>query len=327
MAEISNAGCKELLLPRMFMAIASGIATQFFFMTLVILITRLSVTHPLYWLQDTYSFVTCLRLWCYFFVLVTIIFLQVIICSRNYLTAPPYLKSRFNAFWAMFTPHNFFVGGLYLTISVVLVWLHLSLEGGEYHSLTTYCTSKEGTCLVEKHYFLLLGGLWAGLYYFTKTNFFGPRYLQFPIIPQSKIVQVKRGVGDIAPSAMISAIWPTLYLLGLYYFLGTYFRGFVVTTLFLSMEEEPLDGFSRLLNLSLMIHAWLYTALFVFTMDTMHILFQAYLTEWMAFDIGHRVVFGNEKPMVTLPEALAMDKVCSKFLLLLLRLLLMLKHL
>lgn len=111
------------------------------------------------------------------------------------------------------------------------------------------------------------------------------------------------------PSAMFGAVWPALYLLGIYYFLGTYFRGIAASTLFLALEGEPLDGISRLFNPSLIFHIWLYAALFVLTMNTMHLLFQAYLTEWTPFDISKTTVFNNESQSVTLPEALAMETV------------------
>lgn len=308
MTEMSHSGSKLLLGRRMFVAMVSSIVVQFMLMSFVILITNLSITHPLSWLRDTWSIVTCFRMWCYFVVLAAVIILQGVICSKDYLNAPPLMRSRFDAFCGMFTPHNFILGGLHIAIGIVLVWLHLSLEGGAWGSLTETCKTIHGYCLVEQHYFLLLGGLWTGFYHFARTNFWVLRYLDFPPIPQSKFLYVKRGVADLLPRAMAVAIWPTVYLLALYYFLGAYFRATTLSIFFLNFEAEPLDTLAGLLNLSLVFHAWLYAALFIVTIDTMHLLFQACLTEWTPFQMTNQHVFNAENSNVTLVEALAMEK-------------------
>ncbi|XP_015590248.1 nucleoporin NDC1 [Cephus cinctus] len=309
MTDICKAESKEFLYRRIIMAIASSIIVQFFFMSCIILITNLSILHPLTWIQDTWKIITCFRTWSYFIILATLIFLQGIICSKNYLNKPLYLKSRFVIFCNMLTPHNLLVGGLHILIGGVLVWLHLSVAGGKYSSLTAACQTLDGSCLVEEHYFLLLGGFWTGLYYFAKTNFFNFQYLQFPIIPQSKFSKMKRGVIKSLPSAMLSAIWLTLYFAVFYYFLGGYCRKAILAIFFMSLETLPLDRLSGLFNVSLLFHLWLYAALFVITMNTMHLLFQAYLTEWVPFDIGQCSVFKNESSGLTLPEILTMEKV------------------
>lgn len=309
-AAITHRGCKELLFQRMLMAVISSIVVQFFFMSCVILITNLSITAPLSWLQDTWAILTCFRMWCYFIVLAIVIILQGLVCSRNYLNAPPFAASRFAMFCNLLTPHNFMVGGLYLTIGIVLVWLHLSLEGGKRSSLTTHCNTINGNCLVEEYLFLILGGLWTGIYYFAKTNIFGLHKLQFSIIPQSIFTQIRRGISTLLPQAMTSAVWPSLYFFGLYYLIGTYLRGMAVSALFINVENDPLDKVSTLLNVSLILHCWMYATLFVLTMNTMHLLFQAYLTDWMPFEIGQSIYSTSTSAVtITLSEALIMDKV------------------
>ncbi|XP_012271442.1 nucleoporin NDC1 [Orussus abietinus] len=304
-----KAGCKELLAKRILAAIISSIILQFFFTTCVILITNLSIVHPLSWLRDTWGIITRFETWSYYLALAVIIFLQGAICSRNYLNAPPCLNSRFAILCNIFMPRNLVMGSLYMVIGSTLVWLHLSLEDGRYGALTRSCDIKEGSCLVEEHYFLLLGGMWAGIYFFLKTNSFSFHYLQFPIIPQSKFSQVKRGIEVALPMVMLSAVWPTLYYLGIYFIFGAYLRNAALTTLFLHLENEPLSRITGLLSLSLIFHMWLYMSLFALSMNVMHIIFQAYLTQWIPFEVARTAVFSNETLNVTLPEALSMDKI------------------
>lgn len=309
MVEITHPGCKEILKWRMFWAVASSIFVQFIFMSCVILMTNLSLTSPLSWLKDTWNIITCFHMWCYFFVLAIVTMLQGYVCSKNYLNSPPFTDTRFSIFCSLFTPHNFMIGGIYLMIGTVLVWLHLSLEDGHYSKLTKPCKTLDGNkCLVEEHLFLQISGVWTGFYYFTKTNIFGLKNLQFPIIPESKFSQIKRGISGILPTAITSAISPTIYYLGFYYFFGQYIRSLSTKILFLNFEDDSLDKLSKLINLSLIFHAWLYSTLFVLTMNSMHLLFQTYLTEWISFEIGQSV-YNNSQQTITLPEALSMDSV------------------
>ncbi|XP_057327350.1 nucleoporin NDC1 [Microplitis mediator] len=319
---VENVGCKELLFKRILLAITASIIVQLIFMSSVILIKNIDMTSPLSWFQDTWKIITCLKMWLYMVIFSTIIILQGIILSKNYLnySYSPYAQSRFIIFCRLFTPHNLIIIFMYLISGIVLVWLHLALEDGKYSSLTKKCstnisTTITSTCLVEEHLFLLLGSLWTGIYYFTKTNIFVFHRLQFPLIPLSKFTQVRRGISNLVPITVINAIWPTLYFIGLYYFIGSYLKKFIASLLFIHTEEQqPLDSIWRLLNLSLILHSWLYTSLFGLTINSMHLLFKAYLTEWMQFEIGQQLnVYNNVnqqlKVTITLPDALTMSKV------------------
>lgn len=308
MAEITNRGCKDILFPRMIWAIASSIFVQFIFMSCVILITNLSLTSPLSWLKDTWDMITCFQMWSYFMVLAGVIIFQGIVCSKNYLKSPSFTDTRFSIFCSLFTPHNFMIGCIYIVIGAVLVWLHLSLEDGNYSYLKKPCKKIDGSCLVEEYLFLQIGGIWTGFYYFTKTNIFGFKNLQFSIIPELKYCQVKRGINNVLPTAMTSALLPSIYYTVFYYFCGQYIRKITTTMLFINFEDESLDQLSKLINISLIFHTWLYATLFALTMNSMHLLFQAHLTEWMPFEVGQNI-YNNNCPSITLPEALSMNSV------------------
>lgn len=316
-----HGGCKELLFKRILMAITFSIIVQFIFMSSVILIENVDMTSPLSWIEDTWKIIACLRMWCYMIIFAMMITLQGIIFSKNYLnySYSSYAQSRFVMFCNLFTSHNLMVILMYLINGIVLVWLHLTLVDGKYSSLTKTCrrnisTTISSTCLVEEHLFLLLGGVWTGIYYFTKTNIYVFHRLQFPIIPQYKFTQIRRGISTLLPITVMNAIWPTMYFTGLYYFIGSYIKNFVASSLFIHTEEEQsLDSVWRLLNLSLILHSWLYTSLFALIINSMHLLFNAYLTEWMKFEIGSQInIYNNVNQQditTTLPDALAMSKV------------------
>jgi nucleoporin NDC1 len=306
-AEIIRANCKELLVKRMFFALATSIIVHFILMSGVILVTNLKITHPLEWIQNTWNVITCLRMWTYFLIFSMVIFLQGIICSKDYMNPISYASSRFVKFCHIFTLHNLLVGSLYTLLGGILAWLHLSVQDGKFSSLVKRCEKLPGYCLVEEHYFLLLDGFWIGLYFFTSTSFLGSRNLQFSIIPQSKLSQVKRGIQIMITNTLLDAVWPTIYFLGFYSVFGNYCRSFFTSPFSLSIEDIPLDKISRLLSLSLIFYAWLHAVLFVLIIQSMHLLFQAYLTEWIPFDIDKIEL--TEKSKISLVDALTMEKI------------------
>ncbi|XP_076239665.1 nuclear division cycle 1 [Calliopsis andreniformis] len=308
MIQTNKKGCKELLMQKMFFAITSSIIVQFFLLCCLLLITNLNTDCGL-WLQNTWEAVTSFRMWSYFCILSTVTFFHGIICSKSYLNCPPYLKSRFAKFCSIFTSQNILLGILHIIIGGLLVWLHLAVKGGTYSFLTTECNVLYGTCLVEEHYFLFLSGLWSGLYFFLKTNIFRVNYLRFPIISLSKLYRFKIEIYSLLPLLMGKCIWSSLYYLISYYFLGSYCRSLILFLASTQLESEPLNSISRLLNLSLVFHLWLYQLIFILTIDSIYLLFEVHLTEWVPFEFKQHNVFNNDNLEVTLPEVLSMDKI------------------
>lgn len=303
----SSIGCKELLMRRMFMAIITSVFAQFIFMSCVIMIINFRIMHPLAWIVNTWSAVISFRTWSYFLILASVIFLQGVICSKDYLNSPFYRKSRFAVVCNMFKPHNLLVGGLHVLVGGVLVWLHLSLQDGSLGSLTGACDDG-GTCLIEENFFLMLGGLWIGLYFFLKSNFY-TKHLQFPIIPRSTFSQIKSGIGYLLPHAMLNSVTPVLCFVFFYYINGGYCREVILSVFSIRMKDLPLDTIYGLLNLSLIFYSWLFTSLFILTMNTMHLSFQSHLTQRVVFDIEQRSAFVDQSSGMALVEALATDKI------------------
>lgn len=308
MMQMNKKGYKELLMQRMFLAIISSITVQFLLVTFLLLITNLNMDYNT-WIQNTWTAVTSFRMWSYFCVLATVTFFQGIICTKNYSNMPPYSKSRFIKFCGIFTSQNILMGILHVTIGGLLAGLHLSIKGGKYRFLMSECSVIYGTCLMEEHYFLLLSGFWSGLYFFLKTSIFHIKYLKFPIISSSKLFRFKAGISSLLPSLMAQCIWPTLYYLIGYYFLGPYCCSTILFLASAQLESEPLSDIPSLLNLSLIFQLWLYQLIFILAIDSMYLMFEIYLTEWVPFEFKQSSVFSTDESGVKLPEVLSIDKV------------------
>ncbi|XP_078034615.1 nuclear division cycle 1 [Augochlora pura] len=308
MLQTNKKGYKELLMQRMFLAIISTIVIQFFLISTLLLITNLNTNYES-WLQSTWTAITSFRMWSFFCNLATVTFFQGLICSKNFSNNPPYMKSRFAKFCKLLTSQNILMCVLHVISGGLLVWLHLLVKGDTYNFLTTECKIVYGTCLIEEQYILFLSGFWIGLYFFFKTSSFRMNYLKFPIISLSKMFQFKTKMYSILPSLMVKCTWPVLYYLIAYYFLGFYCRSIILFLTSAQLENEPLSSITNLLSLSLIFQLWLYHLTYVLTIETMYLLFNLYLTEWVPFDLKQSHTFSNDDNGISLPEALSMVKI------------------
>lgn len=307
MIEIDKKDCKKLLTQRMLLAVVSSIIFQFLLVYCLVLFTNLSIDY-VHWLSNTWTTVTSLRMWIYLLILTAVTFLQGVFCIKIYLHSPPYYKSRFAKLCATLTVQNLCLKASYIIMGGILVWLHLSLKGGTYSSLTADCSIVYGTCLVEEYYFLLFSGLWSGLYFSIKIDD-SMKYFRFSIIAQSKFLRLRQGIYAMLPKLMVSSTWSTLYYMAVYYFLGSYCRRVLLSLISVQTEVEPLDNMSRLLNLTLILQLWLHQFIFILTIRSTYLLFEIYLTEWIPFKFGSSGAYSTDASELTLIDALSMDKI------------------
>lgn len=307
MIETEKKACKKLLTQRMLLAVVSSLTLQFFLVCCLVLFTNLSVNY-VHWLRNTWTTVTSLRMWIYLCILAGVTLLQGVFCSRIYLHSPPYYKSRFARLCATLAVQNLCLRASYIVMGGILVWLHLSLKGGTYGSLSADCSIVYGTCLAEEYYFLLFSGLWSGLYFSVRTND-SAKYFRFSIVPQSKFLRLRRGIYATLPRLMVSSAWSTLYYMAVYYFLGSYCRGALLSVISVQTEAEPLDNMSRLLNLTLILQLWLHQFVFLLTISSTYLLFEVHLTEWTPFKFGSSGVYSADASELTLVDVLSMDRI------------------
>lgn len=291
---------------RMTLAVVTSVTLQLSLVCCLVLLTNLNTDYTR-WLEDTWTTIMSPRMWAYFTVLAMVTFLQGFICSKNYLHPPPYYKSRFVKLCKTLRIQNLFLRALYIVIGGILVWLHLSLR--KESSSTADCSVVYGTCLMEEYYFLLFSGFWSGLYLSIKTGNSAGKYFRFPIIAQSKFLQLRQRIYTMLPTLMISSMWSTLYYMAIYYFMGSYCRQTLFPMISMQMEVKPLDTVSRLLNLSLILQLWLHQFIFILIINNTYTLFEIYLTEWAPFKFGLSGAYTPDSSEMTLIDVLSMNKI------------------
>lgn len=292
---------------RMVLAVVTSVTLQLFLVCCLVLLANLSTDYA-HWCEETWATMMSSRMWAYFTVLVMVTVLQGFFCSKNYLHPPPYYKSRFIKLCRSLTIQSLLLRASYIVIGGILVWLHLSLRRESYSS-SADCSVIYGTCLMEEYYFLLFSGLWSGLYFSTKTGDSARKYFRFPIIAQSKFLQLRRRIYTMFPTLMISSMWSTLYYMAIYYFMGSYCREALLSMISTQMEVKSLDTVSRLLDLSLISQLWLHQFIFILIISNTYMLFEIYLTEWAPFKFGLSGAYTPDSAEMTLIDVLSMDKI------------------
>lgn len=306
MFEINRKDYSGLLKKRMLVALICNVALQFILLCSLIFIINLNLNITL-WMQNTWDSILSLKLRIYFLIFVGL--LQGIIYCNYYLHRQPYIKNRFEKLQHIFTSQYLLRGILSVLMGCNVVWLHLSLKKGNHNLLIDNCNILYGSCLIEEHYFLIIGGLWTGFYVFLTTAWSNQRYFHFNIIPLTKFSKFKTGICTILSTLTYISFWPVIYFMIGYYLMGSYMREFILSITSAQIEVKPLDSLSRLLSISLIFYLWAYQSVLIFVSKTTTLLLEIFLTEWIPLEIQQANVFNNNVSMITLADVLSSDDI------------------
>lgn len=174
----SVTGNAEVHVWKMRSAVIWSIILQFLLLFVFIFSVNFNIFHPLSWLTDCVYIFLSLHVWLKLLVFLIIIFIQGEVCKKDYVTGPLYYSSRFEKVKHMFSMRNVLLLLLHMVIGFTVFWIYSSMS--VYSSLMEQCeiistTQSSEYCLIEEKLFMLLGGLWLGVYYFAKDYIFGSR--------------------------------------------------------------------------------------------------------------------------------------------------------
>lgn len=169
--------------------------------------------------------------------------------------------------------HNLVIFGLNLIVGAILMWLILRLRG---KSVIRIC-SDNVYCLNEDSFYLILCGMWNGMYYFYKT-YISERNLMFPVIYQRKILHIKSELLPLFKKCLGFAIMPTICFIFLYSMCGEIMITKVIQ--FFEIERENSST-----GMMMYLQLWLNGALFYYKMNLNKTFFNVFLTEPITFPL------------------------------------------
>ncbi|XP_044728606.1 nucleoporin NDC1 [Chrysoperla carnea] len=300
----NNIGVKEILLWRLSTAVVWSVISQIFILTLFLAIVNLNILHPIDGLSIVFNTIFSWRTVFYLVPLAGITFAQGVICSKEYISGNPFLSTRFAIIINLLSIRSIILCGLHTLSGLMTVWLYLTLlQIQNYNSIVKICANGLLKCLNEPNLFLTISGLWIGFYYFIKEHLVSAKNIFFPVIEQNPFLQIKSTMFNLFSTSIFNASLPIGYYLLLFYVYGGYLRNYVLSLSYLEFEDQPLDSIQGLFQPTLILCAWLFASLFVFTMSSMELLFKVNLTRQHNFPITT-----PSTTVLTLSEAICLGK-------------------
>uniref|UniRef100_A0A1B6LNX9 Nucleoporin NDC1 n=1 Tax=Graphocephala atropunctata TaxID=36148 RepID=A0A1B6LNX9_9HEMI len=294
---------------RMRVAILWSLVMQLILLFVFILLVNTDFLHPITWLRNCVHTFMSLGVWLKLFALILIIYIQGEVCKKDYVTGPTYHSTRFQKICKVFSLRNLLLLLLNMVIGATIFWIYSTISGQFYESLTKQCNVNinSETCLVEEKFFLLVGGIWLGMFNFANDYMFGSRALSFPLIQQYKLYRMKTALKKKIQQSVKGSIFPTIEFLIFYYFYGGYVRNKFMEFTSYRLYNEPIDTISGLLNIKLILSLWLFSTIFIIALQMMELLFNVYLTEHCTFPI--MVVEPSSQSCMNLIDALKLSNV------------------
>lgn len=269
-------GCKELLLKKLSYAVIASIVSQLAIIFVYLLVINFSLLHPLDWFVITSKTFTSVSTWLYVVPFLSIIFAQSVICAKDYVFRSSYNVSRIQKILSTISLRNALLFGLHVFSGGLLIWLYLSLAGGQYSSV--FSIDKQDRYQLNRHTFYLIScGFWIGLYYFMRIYTFEKRIL-FPVIHQPKLLQFKSGLIPLVQNSYKGAIWPVIYFMVIYFFLGKAMENYINEMFQLHKPDHSLSYFTFFLS-------WFFSTIYLLVMNLMRFFFELFLTEPIDFPI------------------------------------------
>lgn len=313
----SNAST-EIHVWRMRKAVGWSIILQFMMLFVFILISNLNILHPITWFGNCFGIFVNLSVWVKVIVLVIIIYIQGEICKKDYVSGPVYYPSRFKKIKHVFILRNLLLLLFHMVIGCTVFWIYSSIPGSAYEFLSKPCGSTQNTlsqhrptehCLDECKLFLILGGLWLGIYYFINDFIFGSRSLSFPLIQQYKLYRVKAALKQSIKKSLKTSAVPVALYVSMYFFYGGIVHAKIIGMLTLSPRTEsvPLNSIQGLMNIHLLFTLWLFSSIFIVALQVMELLFNVYLTEHSVFP--HTATMLTSGNCLSLLDSLKMSNV------------------
>lgn len=270
-----NNNFKEVLLKKLSYAVTCSVLSHLIVICMYIFIINFSV-QPLQWLRQTLSTLTSFTTWLHLIPFASIIFAQIMICARDYVLKGTCQLTRFRRFISVFSVRTFLLGLLHVAVGGVGVWLYLSLSESQYQNLYSSCKDNH-QCLVEGSFFMILSGLWTGIYVFVQVCL-SDKNLIFSVIQQHKLLQFKARFLPLLKESKEAAFYPTAYFFLIYYSSGSYLRDLFAQSFKLHVQEE---------NLSILLYGyvWIFATLYLLNMNLMCFFFELFLTEPIEYPI------------------------------------------
>ncbi|XP_022919894.2 nucleoporin Ndc1 [Onthophagus taurus] len=290
----SNVGCKDLLLKKLSYAVISTVCTQILLLITVIVFSNWSLLNPTQWPMELFTTLRSFWTWFYLLPYLGLIFIQSLICAKDYVMKKNCSSTRIGDFLSMFTIHK----GILLTLNVLgggfFFWVYLQLIKSNLSE-----DDQKGSEVDENYFFMVMFGVWIGIWNFFL--FYGNKnQIIFPVVQQRKwIIFLSKLTFNL--KASLKDVFVPIFLYGIIYL----FYGKEVQEYFL-MNPDTTSSFNK----KTIIYTIFLGALYILNTRLMRFFFEVFLTEHYQFLIhsGSEFSLNNYKDF-TLKDGILTDSI------------------
>nr|XP_029716587.1 nucleoporin Ndc1 [Aedes albopictus]XP_029716588.1 nucleoporin Ndc1 [Aedes albopictus] len=299
---------RKICVERFIYAIVYSVAVQFVLLTVFLLLVNFSLLHPVAWIVGSFRLMVSLSTWIWILPLVSAVIVHGVFLAKSYLAGIRYCPTRFQQIYRSIITQSILLV-VNCVVGFLTAWLYTRFLRDDYRIMFL---PKEGggSILNEKYLFLLLGGTFAGIYYFIR-NQSERLVLSFPVIQQPRYLQIRAHLYSVIYRSLFTSFVPTLTYVSFYYTFNCFYFRYKLAGMFQNVtlaEESSLGAlYSVLTDLRLILYCWVLSSQILSNMNLMQVLFHIFLTEYRPFPV-EKTSLANDS-QVTLVEALACDKI------------------
>lgn len=293
---------KKICVRRCFTALIYSVSAQYALLFLFLLFINFSPLHPISWLTTSLYSICSWYTWLCIIPLISLVIVYGIVLGKLYIAKHEYFASRFALLFRKAVPLAIFLL-LHILIGFMTAWLYAKFIHTDYNHFYSKCLD-ESNCINAAYTFIILNGIYTGIYYFVRERVRKDTTLQFPIIQQSQYLNIRANVFQIVYKSLQQSCLPTVaYLIGTY-LLGGVFLSNVAQIFALHFTREY-----TLFDFYLIVYIYLVSAQILSNMRIMEFLFTTLLTEYTEFSISQTTTAQGERNDVIMVEALSASRI------------------
>lgn len=280
-AKTKETECRKICSERFTYVIFYSVAVQYILFLAYLVSINISI-FPFVWLRQVFNTVFSFKTWLLTLPLIVAIVMYGIINLKPYLKEKEYHPSHFIMFCKTL-PHQVTILSLSILIGLFTASLYIKYVKDEYKTLVLEVESKR--LLNEKYLFLMVCGAFMGSYYSIKKRM-SNQLIVFPIVYQSKYLQIREQVFAALSLSMFKSLLPVLHFLGFYLFTSGVLKHIIRVLFSLNVGNETYwENFKNLVDIRLMIYTWILSSHILSNMDLMNQLTIILSTEPKIFPI------------------------------------------
>ncbi|XP_049833228.1 nucleoporin NDC1 [Schistocerca gregaria] len=250
---------------------------------------------PLTWMMDAVTVLVSPKTWVFFIPVMTCTVSFVYLHGSEFANVTPYTPNRISCIQRTLTLHNGCLALSLLLLSTFSSFFYLSVINERSPSRT----GTGGSSVVEENLYLIVGSVFVGVYIFITECILQANALQYPVVQQLRLIQIKEEFLNLLKQSIIRSISPVVMFAVLYLIFGSALRNCISNLLSLKIAGNAS------FNVMVVFYFYGLTFFYVFAVTAGKYLLNLHLTERCVFPI---VINESNTDKIKLADAMALQQ-------------------